>query len=119
MSIEAMCVSIEAMCVSIPPMDLSIAPMCVFIVTMHASISWLDLSIGRKCVSIAEKYVSIEPMCVFIPRAWPRDSPQGLLLRAAVDSPLTRDDSYVLIDSSDLSVDEVVERMARAIEGAG
>jgi cytidylate kinase len=33
------------------------------------------------------------------------------------DSPLTRDDSYVLIDSSDLSADEVVERMARAIEG--
>jgi cytidylate kinase len=32
------------------------------------------------------------------------------------DSPLARDDSYVLIDSSDLSVDEVVERMARAIE---
>ena len=31
------------------------------------------------------------------------------------DSPLTRDDSYVLIDSSDLSVDEVVERMAAAI----
>jgi CMP/dCMP kinase len=35
------------------------------------------------------------------------------------DSPLMRDDSYVLIDSSDLSVDEVVERMARVIEGAG
>jgi cytidylate kinase len=33
------------------------------------------------------------------------------------DSPLKMDDSYVLIDSSDLSVDEVVERMARAIEG--
>ncbi len=34
------------------------------------------------------------------------------------DSPLTMDDSYVLIDSSDLSADEVVERMARAIAGA-
>jgi len=33
------------------------------------------------------------------------------------DSPLTRDDSYVFIDSSDLSSDEVVERMAREIEG--
>ena len=33
------------------------------------------------------------------------------------DSPLTRDDSYVFIDASDLSVDEVVERMAREIEG--
>lgn len=35
------------------------------------------------------------------------------------DSPLTLDDSYVLIDSSDLSADEVVERMARLIEGTG
>jgi cytidylate kinase len=35
------------------------------------------------------------------------------------DSPLTRDDSYTFIDSSDLSVDEVVERMAREIEGRG
>jgi CMP/dCMP kinase len=35
------------------------------------------------------------------------------------DSPLTRDDSYVLIDSSDLSAEEVVERMVRMIEGAG
>ncbi|HYX26000.1 MAG TPA: (d)CMP kinase [Thermoanaerobaculia bacterium] len=33
------------------------------------------------------------------------------------DSPLTRDDSYVFIDASDLSVEEVVERMAREIEG--
>jgi len=29
------------------------------------------------------------------------------------------DDSYVLINSSDLSIDEVVERMARAIEAGG
>ncbi len=35
------------------------------------------------------------------------------------DSPLTMDDSYILIDSSDLSIDEVVERMARAIEAGG
>ena len=35
------------------------------------------------------------------------------------DSPLTRDDSYTFIDSSNLSVDEVVERMAEAIEGRG
>ncbi|MFY9819738.1 MAG: (d)CMP kinase, partial [Thermoanaerobaculia bacterium] len=33
------------------------------------------------------------------------------------DSPLRRDDSYVLIDSSDLSVDEVVERMMWVIAG--
>ncbi|HSS75173.1 MAG TPA: (d)CMP kinase [Thermoanaerobaculia bacterium] len=33
------------------------------------------------------------------------------------DSPLTRNDSYVLIDSSDLSAEEVVERMVRIIEG--
>jgi CMP/dCMP kinase len=33
------------------------------------------------------------------------------------DSPLTRDDSYTFIDTSDASVDEVVERMARQVEG--
>ncbi|HEY0514946.1 MAG TPA: (d)CMP kinase [Thermoanaerobaculia bacterium] len=33
------------------------------------------------------------------------------------DSPLTRDGSYTLIDSSDLTIDEVVERMAREVEG--
>jgi cytidylate kinase len=33
------------------------------------------------------------------------------------DSPLTRDGSYTFIDSSDLSIDEVVERMAREIGG--
>jgi CMP/dCMP kinase len=33
------------------------------------------------------------------------------------DSPLTRDDSYTLIDSSGLTIDEVVERMARQIAG--
>jgi cytidylate kinase len=32
------------------------------------------------------------------------------------DSPLTRDDSYIFIDSSDLSVDEVVERMVGEID---
>jgi cytidylate kinase len=32
------------------------------------------------------------------------------------DSPLTRDDSYTLVDTSDLSIDDVVEEMARAIE---
>ncbi|MGH9362787.1 MAG: (d)CMP kinase [Thermoanaerobaculia bacterium] len=34
------------------------------------------------------------------------------------DSPLTRDPSYTFIDSSDLDLDEVVERMARQIEEA-
>jgi len=33
------------------------------------------------------------------------------------DSPLTRDGSYTFIDSSELSIDEVVERMAREIAG--
>jgi CMP/dCMP kinase len=32
------------------------------------------------------------------------------------DSPLTRDDSYIFVDTSDITVDEVVEEMARAIE---
>jgi CMP/dCMP kinase len=33
------------------------------------------------------------------------------------DSPLTRDPSYTFVDASELSVDAVVEQMARAIEG--
>jgi cytidylate kinase len=33
------------------------------------------------------------------------------------DSPLTRDDSYTFVDSSDLTIDEVVERMAGEIAG--
>ena len=33
------------------------------------------------------------------------------------DSPLTCDDSYTRIDSSDLTIDEVVAEMARVIEG--
>lgn len=32
------------------------------------------------------------------------------------DSPLTRDESYTFIDTSDATVDEVVERMAREVE---
>ena len=35
------------------------------------------------------------------------------------DSPLVRDDSHQLIDASDLTVDEVVERMAAAIQATG
>ncbi|HEX9944337.1 MAG TPA: (d)CMP kinase [Thermoanaerobaculia bacterium] len=34
-----------------------------------------------------------------------------------LDSPLTRDGSYTFIDTSDLAIDEVVERMAREVEG--
>lgn len=34
------------------------------------------------------------------------------------DSPLSRDGAYTFIDSSDLSIDEVVERMAKEIEGS-
>jgi cytidylate kinase len=37
--------------------------------------------------------------------------------RTREDSPLTRDDSYTFVDTSDLPIDEVVERMARQIEG--
>ena len=33
------------------------------------------------------------------------------------DSPLTRDGSYTFVDTSDLTLDQVVERMAGAIEG--
>jgi cytidylate kinase len=33
------------------------------------------------------------------------------------DSPLTRDDSYTFVDSSDLTIDEVVERMAEEVGG--
>jgi cytidylate kinase len=35
------------------------------------------------------------------------------------DSPLTRNESYTFVDASDLTVDEVVERMAGVIEGRG
>jgi CMP/dCMP kinase len=35
------------------------------------------------------------------------------------DSPLTRDASYTFVDASDLTVDEVVEEMARRIVGRG
>lgn len=37
--------------------------------------------------------------------------------RTREDSPLTHDDSYLFVDTSDLTIDEVVEEMARAIEG--
>jgi cytidylate kinase len=33
------------------------------------------------------------------------------------DSPLTRDGSYTFVDTSDLTIDEVVEQMARRVEG--
>lgn len=33
------------------------------------------------------------------------------------DSPLTRDGSYTFIDSSDLTIDQVVDRMVREVEG--
>ena len=36
--------------------------------------------------------------------------------RTREDSPLTHDDSYIFLDTSDLTIDEVVERMARAVE---
>ncbi|HWM90976.1 MAG TPA: (d)CMP kinase [Thermoanaerobaculia bacterium] len=36
--------------------------------------------------------------------------------RTREDSPLTRDDSYTFVDTSDLAIDDVVEEMARAID---
>lgn len=36
--------------------------------------------------------------------------------RTREDSPLTHDDTYTFVDTSDLTIDEVVEEMARAIE---
>ena len=36
--------------------------------------------------------------------------------RTREDSPLTHDDSYTFVDTSDLTIDEVVEEMSRAIE---
>ena len=35
--------------------------------------------------------------------------------RTREDSPLTRDDTYTLVDTSDLTIDEVVEEMSQAI----
>jgi cytidylate kinase len=35
------------------------------------------------------------------------------------DSPLTRDGSYTFVDTSDLTIDEVVDQMARAVERRG
>ncbi|HKH44694.1 MAG TPA: (d)CMP kinase, partial [Thermoanaerobaculia bacterium] len=31
------------------------------------------------------------------------------------DSPLTHDDSYTLVDTSDLTIDEIVEKMAKVV----
>jgi cytidylate kinase len=39
--------------------------------------------------------------------------------REREDSPLRHDDSYVVLDTSDLSIDEIVERMLAAIERRG
>lgn len=36
--------------------------------------------------------------------------------RTREDSPLTHNDSYIFVDTSDLTIEEVVERMARSIE---
>jgi cytidylate kinase len=36
--------------------------------------------------------------------------------RTREDSPLTRDSTYILVDTSDLEIDEVVEEMSRAIQ---
>lgn len=55
--------------------------------------------------------VSYSEVVVEIDRRDQRDSHRH-------ESPLTYDDSYVLIDTSDVSVDEVVDRMEQAVQAA-
>jgi len=59
-------------------------------------------------LAAAGRPVSYEQVVEEITRRDQRDSTRA-------DSPLTRDGSYTFIDSSDLTIDDVVEAMARAI----
>ncbi|HEV8580030.1 MAG TPA: (d)CMP kinase [Thermoanaerobaculia bacterium] len=61
-------------------------------------------------LSAAGRPVTLEQVVDEISRRDQRDSTR-------TDSPLTREGSYTFIDSSELSIDEVVERMAGEIEG--
>jgi cytidylate kinase len=60
-------------------------------------------------LSAAGRPVTLDQVVAEISRRDLRDSTR-------LDSPLTRDDSYTFVDSSDLTIDEVVERMAREVE---
>jgi cytidylate kinase len=62
-------------------------------------------------LSAAGREVTLDRVVDEISRRDLRDSTR-------TDSPLTKDDSYTFIDSSELSIDEVVERMAREIQGS-
>lgn len=63
-------------------------------------------------LTAAGRPVTYEQVVEEITRRDQRDSTRA-------DSPLTCDDSYTLIDSSDLTIDQVVEEMARVIAGRG
>ena len=63
-------------------------------------------------LSAAGRPVTLDQVVDEISRRDRRDSTR-------LDSPLTRDDSYTLVDSSDLTIDEVVERMAQEVEQRG
>jgi cytidylate kinase len=71
-----------------------------------------DVRFQRRFADLAAagRPVSFDQVAEEISRRDLRDS-------SRTDSPLTRDESYIFIDSSDLSIDEVVERMAREIDG--
>jgi cytidylate kinase len=61
-------------------------------------------------LAAAGRALSYEQVLADLARRDHRDSTRA-------DSPLTRDASYTFVDTSDLTMDEVVEAMARAIEG--
>jgi len=60
-------------------------------------------------LAAAGRAIPLEDVIADIARRGHRDTTRA-------DSPLTRDESYTAIDASDLSIDEVVEVMARAVE---
>jgi cytidylate kinase len=60
-------------------------------------------------LSAAGRAVTFDQVVEEITRRDRRDSTRA-------DSPLTRDGSYTFLDTSDVSIDEVVEEMARAID---
>lgn len=63
-------------------------------------------------LAAAGRSVTYEQVVEEITSRYRRDSTRA-------DSPLTRDGSYTFIDSSDLTIDQVVEEMARQVEARG
>jgi cytidylate kinase len=61
-------------------------------------------------LSAAGRALTLEQVVDELARRDLRDSTRA-------DSPLTRDGSYIFVDTSDLTIDEVVEQMARRVEG--